>query len=241
VQKVREGSDTTEEAARGLCRTPGRVATSIHRAEHLRPGRLPIPAYGRVAQWLPTCARGVTMAVEEHRRIALHRAAAETWGEEVADTLVDMFVPSGHEPSTRADVRALRSDVDGLRTDVVGVRADVVLLRGDVEALKTDVEALKTDVEALKTDVEALKTDVVGLRADIALLERRWDERFAAMDVRAAAMDERWDLRMESLGHRLSSTFERRISAAVTTQTKTLVFSQLGAVVVIAGFAFGLR
>ena len=167
------------------------------------------------------------MAVEEHRRIALHRAAAETWGEEVADTLVDMFVPSGHEPSTRADVRALRSDVDGLRTDVVGIRADVVLLRGDVEALKTDVEALKTDV--------------VGLRADIALMERRWDERFAAMDVRAAAMDERWDLRMESLGHRLSSTFERRISAAVTTQTKTLVFSQLGAVVVIAGFAFGLR
>jgi hypothetical protein len=54
-------------------------------------------------------------------------------------------------------------------------------------------------------------------------------------------MDERWVLRMESLEHRLSATFERRFSAAVTTQTRTLVFSQLGAVVVIAGLAFGLQ
>jgi hypothetical protein len=43
------------------------------------------------------------MAVEEHRRIALHRAAAETWGEEVADTLVDLVVPSGDVP-TRGSV-----------------------------------------------------------------------------------------------------------------------------------------
>ena len=47
------------------------------------------------------------MAVEERRRIALHRAAAESWGEEVADTLVELVAPSGHELATRADIRGV--------------------------------------------------------------------------------------------------------------------------------------
>jgi hypothetical protein len=136
------------------------------------------------------------MAVEEHRRIALHRAASESWGEEVADTLVDMVVPPGDVPAGRADVQAVRAEVDALRTD-------------------------------------------------LALMEHRWDERFAAADQRwderLAVMDQRWDLRMEALEHRMTATFERRIADAVNTQTKTLVFSQLGAVVVIAGLAFGLQ
>jgi hypothetical protein len=125
------------------------------------------------------------MAIEEHRRIALHRAASQTWGKEVADTLVDMVAPPGEVPAGRADVQAVRAEVDALRTD-------------------------------------------------LALMERRWDERFAAMD-------QRWDLRMEALEHRMTATFERRMADAVSTQTKTLVFSQLGAVVVVAGLAFGLQ
>jgi hypothetical protein len=47
------------------------------------------------------------MAVEERRRIALHRAAAASWGEEVADTLVELVAPSGHELATRADIRGI--------------------------------------------------------------------------------------------------------------------------------------
>lgn len=47
------------------------------------------------------------MAVEEHRRIALHRAAAASWGEENADTLVDLVTPAGHEMATKADIKAV--------------------------------------------------------------------------------------------------------------------------------------
>jgi hypothetical protein len=39
----------------------------------------------------------------------------------------------------------------------------------------------------------------------------------------------------------MTATFECRMADAVSTQTKTLVFSQLGAVVVVAGLAFGLQ
>jgi hypothetical protein len=49
------------------------------------------------------------------------------------------------------------------------------------------------------------------------------------------------DHRLEAMEHRLSATFERRISDAITSQTRVLVFSQLGALVVIAALAFGLR
>ena len=50
---------------------------------------------------------GITMTVEERRRIALHRATAECWGEEVADTLVELVAPSGHELATRADTQGV--------------------------------------------------------------------------------------------------------------------------------------
>jgi hypothetical protein len=150
------------------------------------------------------------MTVEERRRIALHRAAAGTWGEEVADTLVELVAPSGHELATRADIEATRADIG-----------------------------------ATRADVEATRADVEATRADIAALDRRVDERFAEMDARwdarLTAMDERWDTRLEALGHRLTATFERRIADAITSQTRTLVLSQLAALVVIAGLAFGLR
>ncbi len=45
---------------------------------------------------------------------------------------------------------------------------------------------------------------------------------------------------LEAMEHRLTALFERRISDAVTTQTRTLVFSQLASVVAIAALAFGL-
>jgi hypothetical protein len=140
------------------------------------------------------------MAVEERRRIALHRAAAGTWGEEVADTLVELVAPSGHELATRADVQTLERRMDE-RFAAVDER--------------------------------------------LTAMDARWDERLSAMDARwdarLAAMDERWHIELESLGHRLTATFERGIADAVTSQTRTLVLSQLAALVVIAGLAFGLR
>jgi hypothetical protein len=141
---------------------------------------------------LPSAYPGVTMTVEERRRIALHRAAAGTWGEEVADTLVELVAPSGHELATRADLQAFERRMD----------------------------------------------------QRFAAMDERWAARITVMDERWAArftaMDERWDARLDAVEHRLTATFERRIADAITSQTRTLVFSQLAALVVIAGLAFGL-
>ncbi len=151
------------------------------------------------------------MAVEERRRIALHRAAAASWGEEVADTLVDLVAPSGHELATRADIQGILAALEAMDA------------RWDER---------------------------------LASAEQRWDERFGSAEQRwaeqSASAERRWDERsasaeqrleagLEGLEHRLTAAFERGIREAVTTQTMTLVISQLIAVVVIAGLAFGLR
>lgn len=81
-----------------------------------------------------------------------------------------------------------------------------------------------------------------------AVMEERIDHRFEAMedriDHRFAAFQEGIDHRFTALDARfaaLGERFERRIADAVITQTRTLVLSQLAALVVIAGLAFGLR
>jgi hypothetical protein len=52
-------------------------------------------------------------------------------------------------------------------------------------------------------------------------------------------MEEPWDIELGSLGHRLTATFERGIADALASPTRTLVLSQLAALVVPAGLAFG--
>lgn len=135
------------------------------------------------------------MVVEEGRRIALHRAATESWDEEVADTLVELVAPSGHELATRADIR--------------------------------------------------------GVLHAMEAMDQRWDERFTTSeqrwDQRFASAEQRWDQRlatskaeMTAMEHRLQAGFERGIREAITSQTRTLVVSQLVAIVAITGLAFGL-
>jgi RNase H-fold protein (predicted Holliday junction resolvase) len=157
------------------------------------------------------------MTVEERRRIALHRAAAASWGEEVADTLVELVAPSGHELATRADIR------------------------GVLDAM----EAMDQRWDERFTAAEQRWDE------RFATAEQRWDERFATAeqrwDERFGAAEQRWDERlttstaqMESMEHRLQAGFERGIREAITAQTRTLVVSQLVAIVTIAGLAFGL-
>jgi len=52
------------------------------------------------------------MPVEERRRLALHRAAAESWSEEVVDTLVELVTPAGQDSATGADVQGVLTDLD---------------------------------------------------------------------------------------------------------------------------------
>ena len=52
--------------------------------------------------------------MEERRRHALHRAAAASWGEEVADTLVELVTPAGHDPATRVDIDGVLVALDAM-------------------------------------------------------------------------------------------------------------------------------
>lgn len=84
---------------------------------------------------------------------------------------------------------------------------------------------------ATRQDVEALRRDT---RAEFDEF-RRW------VDARFDRLEERIDSRAETTEQRLTAVFERRIADAVTAQTRTLVYSQLGALVTVAALAFGLR
>lgn len=154
------------------------------------------------------------MAVEERRRVALHRAAADSWGEEVADTLVELVAPSGHELATREDVRAILDAMDAMER------------RWDARFAAQDE---KLD---LKIAAQDERWD-----ARLAAQDEKWDHRHREVLLRFDRSDERADRRF----HESVALFERRIADAVTHQTRTLVFSQLAAVVIIAGLAFGLR
>ena len=120
--------------------------------------------------------------------MALHRAIAEAWGQEIADTVFELFAPSGHEIATRADIEMI---------------------------------------------LEAIEAMDHRWQEQLAASEARWQERQEASETR-------WSTQLEAVEHRLTAAFERGLRDAIITQTRTLVFSQLGAVVVIAGLAFGI-
>ena len=173
------------------------------------------------------------MAVEERRRIALHRAAAETWGEEVANTLVELVAPSGHELATRADIQGV----------LAAMAAMDERLTGQIAALEERLAGqTAANDERLTGQMAALDERLMG---QMAALDERLTGQIAANAAQVtgqiAALDERWDLRMESLRHEIIGAVDRRIADAVNLQTRMLVISQLVALVVIAGLAFGLR
>ena len=54
------------------------------------------------------------MPVEDRRRAALRRAAAASFGEEAADTLMELVTPAGQDPATRADIRGVLAAMDAM-------------------------------------------------------------------------------------------------------------------------------
>ena len=179
------------------------------------------------------------MAVEERRRIALHRAAAESWGEEVADTLVELVSPSGHELATRADIQ------------------------GVLEAMAAMDERWDERLAALEARWEA-RFVAMDERWDarFAASEARWDTRFVAMDERWDArfaasearqgelerrleiMDAAWqdrlaasDARTEAGLQGVRADFQQSLQEAMTRQTRVVVVSLVATVVSMSGVA----
>lgn len=95
---------------------------------------------------------------------------------------------------------------------------------GEHVATSGDVAALRAD---MRSEFSRLRD---GTAAEFARLRDETTGEFARVRTEVAATE-----------HRLVAMFERRISDAVTSQTRTLVLSQLGALVAIAALAFGLR
>ncbi len=165
------------------------------------------------------------MAVEEHRRIALHQAASGSWGEEVADTLMDSIAPSGHELATRQDIEAILAAMDAMdeRWDE---RLTAMEQRWDERFAAQDQRISAMDQ---RWDERT------------AALEQRWEDRFGALDQRLGVMDERWQAEGRALRAELVGAIDRRVGDAVTTQTRILMISLFAALVAIAGLAFSLN
>jgi uncharacterized membrane protein YccC len=109
---------------------------------------------------------------------------------------------------------------------------------GDRPATKRDIEVVLAAIEAMDERHDA-RMDAVDTRLDA--VDTRLDAVDARLDGMESRSDRRLDERLDALADRMIASFERRISDAVTTQTRTLVFSQLGSLVVIAALAFGFR
>ena len=155
------------------------------------------------------------MAVDERRRIALHGQVAAAWGQEAAETLFELLIPPGHDPATRQDVRAGVAELDQ-RLDGVDGRFDGIDRRLDGSDRRLH-------------DIDE-RLDGIDQRLD------GMDWRFAEVDHRFALLEEHLDARFASL----RELVERRVADAVTTQTRTVVVSQVTTLVAIAGLAVGL-
>jgi hypothetical protein len=183
------------------------------------------------------------MPVEEHRRVALFRAAADSWGQEVAETMFELVAPSGHELATRADIGMLVDMIEAMdeRWDARFVAMDEKWTHQLAAMDEKWTHQLAALDDKLTNQLAAM--DDKWTR-QLASMNEKWTEQHAAMDDKwtrqLASMDENWVQRQDASEQRLTVSFERGIREAITAQTRTLVLSQLGALVVLAGLAFGL-
>ena len=96
--------------------------------------------------------------------------------------------------------------------------------------------ATKRDIDSVLAVINAMDERLTG---EIRNLEERFDgleARFEGLERRFDGMDARF----EQLSDRMTATLERRLGETITTQTRMLVFTQLGAVTAIAALVLGL-
>ena len=99
-------------------------------------------------------------------------------------------------------------------------------------------------VAALSEEAADTLFELIAPAGEDPATKQHVDQRLDGVDRRFEQVDQRFtelEIRAAQQFAELAQMFERRISDAITTQTRTLVLSQLGAVVVIAALAFGLR
>ena len=98
------------------------------------------------------------MSLDERNRIALHEAARDSWGPEIAGTLMEMLPPGGWaEVATKSD---LAVNAAALKSDIA---VNVAALKSDIAALKAE-SATKSDLEVFASE---LRVEMAGLGATL--------------------------------------------------------------------------
>jgi hypothetical protein len=99
------------------------------------------------------------VSIDERHRIALHEAARQTWGPEIAGTLMEMLPPGGWaEVATKTDVVAVKSDLSVLGKEL---RAEMSELRSE---LHTGIAGVRVEMAGLGTTLErSLRTHLMWM------------------------------------------------------------------------------
>jgi predicted nuclease with TOPRIM domain len=149
------------------------------------------------------------------------------------------------------DREALRQALE----PTLGAQPTALLLE-QLPPVPSDEQATRSDLSAMEGRFDARLTEI-DRRWDERFeeLERRWDERITHLettwndrithldqkwDDRTTHLDEKWDERWGKLEAELKASFRGELNAALVSQTRTVVFSTLGAVVSMSGVAFVL-
>lgn len=152
------------------------------------------------------------MQVDERRRGELFRAAAQTFGEEQAETMFAMLPPPGTELATRADLELFASHMD---QRFVGV------------------DARFAGVDARFTSIDA-RFDAVDARFDAV------DARFDAIEERMEHQRELLEIRMDAIRDQMIGVFRGELIAAVSGQTRSIIVAVTTGVVGLTGLTFTL-
>ena len=84
--------------------------------------------------------------ITESRRLALFESARTSWGEETAQTLMDLLPPDPDQLATKADVALVRAD---LRAEMADLRAELRAEMADLRAeLRAEMAELRGDLRA---------------------------------------------------------------------------------------------
>ncbi len=133
------------------------------------------------------------MSVTEGHRLALHEAASQHWGRDVAVTLMEMLPPSGWgDVATRQQLDALESRID-VKLESLEMRMDARFTAMDSKFTAIDSK-FESRFEAIDRRFEAIDTRFEAI-----------DLRFDAIDARFDAADERTDLKLATLESRIGT------------------------------------
>ena len=159
------------------------------------------------------------MAVDEQRRNALYRAAAEVLGEDHAATMFEMLPPPSSELATEGSVASLGASVDQRFAE-----AEDRLLQIDRRLDQVDRRLEQVDRRLDQID---RRLEQIDRRLD------HMDRRFDQIDQRFDQVDQQFDL----LRHELVAAFRGELVAAVSSQARLMMIAVISTVVGVGGLA----